>query len=110
MTEGIVSTTSEECQNRKGPKLIALLSEFCGTIKQRSEQERAMSIIRARNIRNVEELDGSIAHNKDRRNQLFRISGQRAKYPQFFLEKDENIAIYLGDFEWLTYMNDIGSL
>jgi hypothetical protein len=96
--------------NQNGLRLVALLSNFSGTLKQRTEQHRAISILKGRNISNVDEVDGSSLCNKDRRNLLFEISGERGKYPQFFLQKDQNIIIHLGDFEWLEYMNEIGSL
>lgn len=102
--------TDEDGGNYVGLRLVALISEFSGTLKQRTEQERAVSILDAKRISNVEKVDGSSQCNKDRRNRLFDISGERGKYPQFFLQKDPNIIIYLGDFEWLQYMNDIGSL
>jgi len=110
VTDHTESTTFEEDHSREGLRFVALLSEFSGTLQQRTEQDRAMSILRGRKIRNIEEVDGSKVGNKDRRNALFQISGQRGKYPQFFLEKGGNIIIYLGDFEWLTYLNEIGSL
>ena len=97
-------------KNNVGLTFVALLSEFSGTLKQRTEQERAIAILEGRNISNLERVDGSSQYNKDRRNLLFDISGDRGQYPQFFLQKDPNIIVYLGNFEWLQYMNDIGSL
>jgi len=102
------SVVKDRIQN--GLRLVALLSNFSGTLKQRNEQKRAISILKGRNISNVDVVDGSSLCNKDRRNLLFEISGERGKYPQFFLQKDQNIIIHLGDFEWLEYMNEIGSL
>ena len=110
MATSLHSETAEDVGNIIGLTLVALISEFSGTLQQRTEQERAISILEARKISNVERVDGSSLCNKDRRNMLFDISGERGKYPQFFLQKDPNIIIYLGGFEWLQYMNDIGSL
>ncbi len=110
MATSLHSETAEEIGKIIGLRLVALISEFSGTLQQRTEQERAISILEARKISNVERVDGSSLCNKDRRNMLFNISGERGKYPQFFLQKDPNIIIYLGGFEWLQYMNDIGSL
>jgi hypothetical protein len=105
-----ISETVEEDGNQNGLRLVVLLSNFSGTLKQRAEQQRAISILKGRNISNLDEVDGSSLCNKNRRNLLFEISGERGKYPQFFLQKDQNIIIHLGNFEWLEYMNDIGSL
>jgi len=91
-------------------RLVALFSKFSVTPKQRTDQERAISILKGRKISNIEDVDGSLLCNKDRRNLLFDISGEKGIYPQFFLQKGQNTIMYLGDFEWLQYMNDLGSL
>jgi hypothetical protein len=44
-----------------------------------------------------------------RRDELFRISGRRGAYPQFFLvrvEKASRTTTYLGDFEYIEGVND----
>lgn len=104
------SESLEDDGNKTELRFVALLTEYSGILRQRTEQERAMSILLARNISNVVKIDGSSEENKDVRNMLFEISGKKGKYPQFFLQKDQNVIVYLGDFEWLQYMNDIGSM
>jgi hypothetical protein len=107
---------SEEEEGEEGeeggrfdPKLIVLISKFSGTLQQRTKQDRAISILKGKKINNIEEVDGSAPINKDLRNLLFGISGVRGDYPQFFLLNDQDNVTYLGNFDWLEYMNDIGS-
>jgi len=102
--------TSLSTEVGKGLRLVVLFSEFSSTLKQRTEQQRTIAILNECSISNIERVDGSSLCNKVRRNRLFEISGEKGKYPQFFLQKDQNIIIHLGDFEWLQYMNDIGTL
>ena len=90
--------------------IVVLLSNLYGTRQQRPRQQRALLILKGKNIFNIEEIDGSTSFNKDRRNRLFEVSGFWGKYPQFFLQQGENNVIYLGDYDWVEYMNDAGSL
>ena len=56
-------------------------------------------------------VDGSDMAFKERRNELFDISGIRGKYPQFFLVKDEDgPTTFLGDFDTFEWLNDEGTL
>ena len=46
----------------------------------------------------------------DRRNELFRLSGKRGVYPQFFLMHGEDKIEFLGDWEKIEALNDASSL
>ena len=104
------SESLDDDEGNVGLRFVALFTEYAGILRQRTEQERAMAILSARGISNVVKVDGSSEENTDVRNMLFEISGEKGKYPQFFLQKDQDVIVYLGDFEWLQYMNDIGSM
>lgn len=54
-------------------------------------------------------VDGSNPGNKERRNNLFDISGKPAIYPQFFILEGENTTFW-GDFEAFEAANDNGNL
>ena len=105
----VAEEEEEEEGGRFDQKLIVLLSKFSGTLQQRTKQDRALSILKGRKINNIEEVDGSAPINKDLRNLLFGISGVRGDYPQFFLLNDQDNVIYLGNYDWIEHMNDIGS-
>jgi hypothetical protein len=105
----VAEEEEEEEDGRFDSKLIVLLSKFSGTLQQRTKQDRALSILKGKKINNIEEVDGSAPLNKDLRNLLFGISGVRGDYPQFFLLNDQDNVIYLGNFDWIEHMNDIGS-
>ena len=86
---------------------------------QVASQNRAMTILDGMNVKPAEVVDGSDISMKERRNQLFDVSGIRGKYPQFFLinskgEKEDgggNDSITsLGDFETFEWLNDEGTL
>ncbi len=104
------SESLEDDGSNNGLRFVALFTEYSGILRQRTEQERAMSILLARGISNVVKIDGSSEENTDVRNMLFEISGEKGKYPQFFLQKDDDVIVYLGNYEWIQYMNDIGSM
>jgi hypothetical protein len=94
-------------------KLIMLLSSMSGRPSVKAAQERAMTILMGMSMRSVEDeiefLDGALAENRDRRNDLFDLSGTRS-YPQFFLSDDVGNVEFLGDYDWMETMNDSGSL
>jgi hypothetical protein len=94
------------------PKIILLVSKSSGSLQQRTNQDRALSMLKGKVSadNDLDEVDGSDPANKDRRDALFAISGIRAQYPQFFLQKNENDVLFLGDFDWLDYLNETGGL
>jgi hypothetical protein len=94
-------------------KLLMLISTMSGRQDQKAAQERAVTILKGMQIESgsdlFEQLDGADPANRTRRNELFAISGLRAKYPQFFLV-DGDKTEFLADFESFEYMHDSGSL
>ncbi|KAG7358495.1 MULE transposase domain containing protein [Nitzschia inconspicua] len=92
-------------------KIIVLVSKLSGNMQQRTNQDRAISMLKGRvSDDRLEEVDGSNPANKDRRNALFTISGIRAHYPQFFLQKSDSDITFLGDYDWIDSMNESGGL
>jgi hypothetical protein len=94
-----------------GKKLIVLISTgVSGNRMQAKNQKRAILMIENCNF-NVqpEYIDGADPANKERRNELFALSGIRGNYPQFF-RSDGSEATFFGDFEAFEYMNNVGTL
>ncbi|KAG7341581.1 SH3-binding, glutamic acid-rich protein [Nitzschia inconspicua] len=92
-------------------KIIVLVSKLSGNMQQRTNQDRAISMLKGKvSDDRLEEVDGSNPANKDRRNALFTISGIRALYPQFFLQKSDSDITFLGDYDWIDSMNESGGL
>jgi hypothetical protein len=63
----------------------------------------------------METIDGAKPENKEKRNELFGVSGIRAKYPQFFLvdaaaSSDTTTTTFLADWEEFESMHEMGSL
>ena len=105
------SGSSSRSVAKKGPggkKLLMLLSNQSGNRQQVADQDRAQTLFKVRQI-DTQLLDGSDPTNKPRRDELFRISGIRANYPQFFLVGD-TITTFLGNFDVIESMNDVGTL
>ena len=77
-------------------------------------QNRAGEMLRASGAV-VEMIDGSDPAQKKRRDQLFKLSGRRGVYPQFFIfdpndySEPETIK-YIGDWELFEHMNDADDL
>lgn len=93
-------------------KLVVLTSSFTSNIRQRLDQDRALTIIKGLQIgqNHLEMIDGAKPANKEKRNELFALSGIRAKYPQFFLVDANNQMIFFADWEGFESMNEMGSL
>ncbi len=66
----------------------------------------------------LELVDGAAPSNKERRNDLFGISGIRAKYPQIFVVVDNDddddatptTTTFVADWEGFEAMNEMGTL
>jgi hypothetical protein len=108
---GQVIDTTSVSHTPSGPKLIVLLSKSPGNLQQRTNQDRALMLLKGKfQAEDMEQVDGSDLSNKDRRNELFDISGLRGNYPQFFLKKRDGNVTYLGDFDWIEDSNESGLL
>jgi hypothetical protein len=91
-------------------KLLVLISNSSGQRQQVANQDRALTVLKAQDI-DPELVDGSDPSQRDRRNELFGISGNRGKYPQFFLvEGSGGTTSFLGLFEDIEAMNDSRTL
>lgn len=78
--------------------------------KQVASYQRAVSILNAKSIP-FESVDGSVASNRERRNELFATSGVRGQYPQFFLVDGGGHQVsYLGDWDTIEGINDASGL
>ena len=71
-----------------------------------ANQQTALTILKANRV-SFETVDGADPANKERRNQLFAISGIRAKYPQFFMcEGADKTPVFWGGWDDFQYTND----
>ena len=110
-----VKSNISECQAQESlheKDLIVLFSlypESLNNFQQMSNQRRATTILMARKI-DTEFIDGSDPEQKERRNELFSISGKYAMYPQFFIKTHDGSIEYFGDFSELEELNDEGIL
>ena len=71
-------------QQQRQATMLVLISSMSLDRNVQQQQDRAMTLLRAKGI-SFETIDGAQAVNKERRNDLFAMSGLRGKYPQFFL-------------------------
>ena len=94
-------------------QFVALISKSSGNRQQIANQDRALTILKARGI-NVEILDAMDPSIKALRSRLFEISGIRGNYPQFFVrdggEGDSSSYKFFGGFDHIEDMNEMGTL
>jgi len=127
-TEAKEKETKEEGGRRNGRRrlLLVLVSSSTPDRTQESDRRRLLSLLEAAGIGH-EVVDGSDPNMKGRRDELFRISGLRARYPQVFLlprhregegEAEANAstdadasdaATYLGGYREIEEINDASS-
>lgn len=103
---------TETATNNK--KLVLLISSMCNA-KVMAEQNHAKAVINGLGIHTtnqLEVLDGCDQTLRDRRNELWGVSGVRAQYPQLFtVDNDDTSKIqFVGDYENIMYLHDHGSL
>lgn len=98
--------------NEGGKKLILLISSMCNS-QVKGQQNHTKAVIEGLGVptSNLEILDGCEKEVKERRNQLWDVSGVRAKYPQLFaVESDGTTISFVGDYENIISLHDNGSL
>jgi len=104
--------TPTETQAPGNNKLFVLISSFSSNHQQKSHQDRALTILKGLQIGpdQMETIDGAAPANKEKRNELFVLSGIRAKYPQFFLVDASDKTTFLTDWEGFELMHEMGTL
>jgi SH3-binding, glutamic acid-rich protein len=102
----------EQYKTTMSSMMLMLFSGQSPSREVMSNQEKALTILRAKSIP-YETLDGALPESRDRRNELFAISGIRAKYPQFFITTivgATTTTLFWGDWEKFEYANEEGTL
>jgi len=92
--------------------VLVLISSYQTNPNLKSNQDRAMTILKGLKIpdHQLETIDGAAPANKERRNELFGISGIRAKYPQFFVVDQTDTTTFVADWDNFEAMNEMGTL
>ena len=108
------AVTPKAEQQEPKPTLLILCSSLSLNRQVGVRQELAYTILSSKGV-SFTTLDGADPSNKDRRNELFAISGKRAVYPQFFLQHSSNATTtttttFWGDWERLETSNEMDTL
>ena len=99
------ASTDALLQIRK--RVLLLVSSAPINRLQVARQERALVMLRDHDVR-FDLFDGSDPSNKDRRDELFGISGMYGHYPQFFLLDSDDGTTFFGTFKTIEGMFDAG--
>mmetsp|Transcript_24426 Transcript_24426/g.56921 ORF Transcript_24426/g.56921 Transcript_24426/m.56921 type:complete len:121 (-) Transcript_24426:148-510(-) len=86
-------------------KLIVLISEGVSDRVQATNQSRALTMLNSKGVP-FETIDGMDPNQRERRNELFGISGIRANYPQFFFQMEDGTTSFIGDWEKIEGINE----
>jgi len=100
---------AEKLPKLETSRLLILVSSQSMDRQTGSRQQNAFTLLDVKNIA-YETLDGADPVNKDRRNDLFSLSGIRAKYPQFFKVSSNGDTSFWGDWDHFELCNENGTL
>lgn len=90
-------------------KLICLISKGCHDRLQTTNQDKALAWFNSRQLPYTV-VDGMNPDQRQKRNELFDVSGVRGNYPQFFFEYQNGSIQYLGNFNKLERLNESSNL
>lgn len=88
--------------------MLLLVSSLTSDAVQEKEQRRARSLLEAKGTV-FEEIDGADPAMTEKRNQLFGL-GHTARYPQFFIEREDGKVTYVGGWEEVEAMNECSDM
>ena len=93
-------------------KIVVLVTSYCTNPQIRANQDMAMTILKGLKIKDdqLETIDGAAKDNREKRNELFGVSGIRAKYPQFFVVDQSDTTSFLANWDDFQAMNEMGTL
>ena len=90
-------------------KLICLISIGCHDRIQSSNQNSSLDWLKSRKVPHST-VDGMDPSQRERRNELFQISGIRGNYPQFFFEHQDGTVTFFGSFDKIETLNETNGL
>lgn len=99
---------SADAEGGYEPRLLVLISGQSLSRGQASTRQQISTILNGHGIP-YEEIDGSISSVRDQRNELFKLSGLWAQYPQFFI-REKGQTVFWGTWETLQQCNDAGKI
>ena len=89
--------------------LVCLVSQGCHNRTQEANQSVALRWFNSKQIPYTT-VDGMDPNQRQKRNELFDISGLRGNYPQFFFLYENGTIQYLGNFSTLERLNESSHL
>ncbi|KAI2513439.1 hypothetical protein MHU86_913 [Fragilaria crotonensis] len=98
------NSVSDKSEHELPKKLLVLVSTRCLDPQQEQNQRDAIALLRQRKVP-FETVDGMNPLQRTRREELYRISGARAQYPQFFFLHADGRTTHLGDFKTLQNLH-----
>uniref|UniRef100_A0A7S0TA28 Uncharacterized protein n=1 Tax=Pseudo-nitzschia delicatissima TaxID=44447 RepID=A0A7S0TA28_9STRA len=93
-------------------KVVVLVTSYAANPNIKANQDRAMTILKGLKVSDdqMETIDGAAKQLRGKRNELFGLSGIRAKYPQFFVIDQNDQTNFLASWEDFEMMNEMGTL
>ena len=91
-------------------KCIILTTSIPSTPAVEANQNSLRTLLRAKSVGNVEEIDGAQAEFSVKRNELFGVSGKRGLYPQVFAETEAGEVTFIGDWEAIQGFNECSEI
>ena len=93
-------------------KVVVLVTSYATNPNIKANQDRAMTILKGLKVSDdqLETIDGAAKQLREKRNELFGLSGIRAKYPQFFVIDQNEQTNFLASWEDFEMMNEMGTL
>ena len=91
-------------------KCVILTTSIPSTPAVEANQNSLRTLLRAKSVGSIEEIDGAQAEFSARRNELFGISGKRGVYPQVFAVTEAGETTFIGDWEAIEGFNECSDL
>jgi len=104
----VSSISFDDMSSTREDFLLMLVSSSSGSVAQRMNQKRALTMLHACGVE-PEFLDAAEPANATVRDELCEMSGMRGNYPQFFLVQGDQTTFF-ADFAELELMNEEGTL
>ena len=101
--------SSENNNDDEKKTLLVLISKGVSDRTQASNQSKALTMLKAHDTP-YETIDGMDPHQRETRDALFKTSGIRGSYPQFFFANKSGTMTYFGNFEKIENINELSSL